>query len=446
MLLRGGWGLALMALLASCAALPGGQGPWNISEEKRALGVAADDRWCGHMRALRASLDEAGPVPTRDERRAALAGVREEAEALKGGDPFWPFRKSLICDYTDGAAEERAKFDWSTVSEFLAAARAAADAPPPASGAEPLVPVFAYSDEVAARAPISFDLSDPAYCDALKSSGRALGALRADVVDAVSFPGSLRRAPDWFAMIQVAYHRWALEQIEGHQLAPGNADFGGIPFHCRRFRAAWLGSEAFAVKDNLIFLLPERGDPARAGRLEITDAAGGRIVLDDVLAAAQFEAGGANGETVDFYDSDLAAAPGLSGAVARTDSLPPPRTFRILFASGAVSPVEGAEEIAALRAELAGRDPGAPLRVALTGHADCVGPAGYNRGLSRRRARTIAEEIVRPALREAGFFDETLNDPRTFRITGRGESDPAVRGGPRCDAEAANRRVVVTVQ
>lgn len=438
--------LGLAALAASCVGGPGAPNPWDADATRASLGVAPDDAWCGHMRALRAALDGAGPAPTKAERDAALAGVRAEADAKKGGDKLWPFRKALICEYVDGAAEERVEFDWVTAADFLALAREAAVAPPPADGMSPLVPVFDHLDggEPVSLEPV--DLSDPAYCDALATSELALSQQRGGVVEAVGFPGSQQRAPDWFAMAQVAYHRWAHEQLEGHQLAPGPVDFGGIPFHCRRFHAALEGSKAFAIKDNLIFLLAERDDPTRAGRLEVRDALGNLIVLDDVLAAAQADADGADAEKVDFYREDLNASPSLKRAVDRSNNLPPPAVFQILLDTNETSPVEHDPQLGLLRAELATRGPQDTLRIALAGHADCVGPSGFNQVLSERRARAVLNEVVLPALRESGFSEAALADDLAFKLAGLGETAPTVKDAPRCVATDADRRVVVIVQ
>lgn len=420
--------------------------PWDPAARRAALGVAADDPWCIHMAALRASLDGDGPAPTDAAREAALVDVRAEATTMRNGDPLWPFRKALICEYVQGAAEEREEFDWATAAEFLEAASMAASNPPSENGVSPLVPVFDHLDggEPESLAPV--DLSNPAYCDALETSELALSQQRGGVVDAVSFPGSLRRAPDWFATVQVSYHRWAREQLEGHQIAPGAVDYGGIPYHCHRFHAAQEGSKTFALKDNLIFLLPELDDPEKSGRLVVQDAEGGEIVLDRVLAAAQLDSDGSEGEEVDFFPEDLAAAPRLSGAVERSSSLPPPRVFQIHFDFNRLTPREDDPQIAALLTELAKRDPGEPLRIQLSGHADCVGSSRDNKEVSSARARAVFSDIIRPALIERGFDEAALNDRRRFKLVGLGASAPAVKPGAVCRREEANRRVVVVVQ
>lgn len=447
MIFRGGCAAALMALLAGCVGELQTAAPWDPEGTRAALGVPEGDPWCGHMRALRASLDGVGPAPTKEERDEALATVRAEAESAHGGDPLWPLRKALVCEYTDGAREEQAEFDWITAAEFLADARLAVSTAAPESGLGPLVPVF---DHLFGGTPDSLepvDLSNPAFCDSLATSELALSQLRGPVIEAVGFPGSQLRAPDWFAMVQVSYQRWAREQLEGHQIDPGDVDFGGIPFHCRRFFAAYEGSKAFAIKDNLIFLLPERDDPTKAGRLEVRDALGNLIVLDEVLEAAQVNADGTDGEKVDFYVADLNASPALTNVVQRANDLPPPAVFQIRFGYNQRSPVEDDPQMQLLREELARRSPAEPLRIVMAGHADCVGPRWYNQMISEDRVKALFAEVIRPALLAQGFPPETLDDPKKLKLLGLGEELPArKRDGARCEADDQERRVVVVIQ
>lgn len=435
------WGGLALALLASgCVATSDISDPWDPAQMRASLGIAEGDPWCVHMGALRASLDGAGPAPDEAVREFALNAVRLEAKETRGGDPLWPFRKALMCEFTQGAGEERQEYDWRSARGFLEAARMAGANPAPEDGISPLVPVYDHLDgeEPETLAPV--DLTNPDYCDGLDSSERALSQLRGDVVGAVGFPGSLQRAPDWLAEVQVAYHRWAREQVEG----PANLD--RISLHCRRFFNALAGSKAYSLKDNLIFLLPERDDPEKSGRLVVRDATGKEIVLDRVLAAAQLEPGGTGGEEVDFFEEDLAAAPGLSSVVQRSDNLPPPRVFQIYFDSNSRTLAAGDPAIAALRTELASRDPAEPLRIAIRGHADCVGPRWYNMMISEDRAKAVRDEIIRPALAANGFSEEMLDDRKLFRFSGAGESSPVVKSDQRCAPEEDDRRVVVVVQ
>ncbi|MEM7524991.1 MAG: hypothetical protein AAF360_14795 [Pseudomonadota bacterium] len=445
---RGGGVAALCGLLAACAEGPNAWDPVEVSE---ALDVRQDDPWCVHMRDIRSFLDgESATPPGSGSRTAALAAVRAEADELQDGDPFWPFRKALICEYLDGASEERAEFDWSTVAEFLETAQIAAAAAPAVDRTLPFTPIIDHLDGDEPDSITPVDLSNAEYCGALATSELALSQQRNGVVAAVSFPGSLRRAPDWFAHVQVAYHRWTREHLEGVlevESGPGAAvDFGGVPKHCGRFHAALEGSKAFSVKDNLIFLLPELDDPNKAGRLEVTDAEGELIVLDKVLAAAQLDPGGVGGETVDFFPSDLQASPTLSGAVDRANSLPPPKIFRLFFDTESDTLTAADPGFADLTSELRMRSPDEPLRIALSGHADCVGPGFHNQALSEKRAQTVFDEVIRVTLLEQGFSEELLNDKKRFKLVGLGENVPAVDPGARCEATDADRRVVVVVQ
>lgn len=447
--LRGG-GLAVIgaATLMSACVQQGLPNAWSVPEHQSYLGVAADDPWCGYVADLRAHLDGAGERPSEQTRDAALAAVRAEAADAKGGDPLWPFRKALICEYTKGAAEELTELDWNTAEQFLEAARMAALNPQPENGVSPLVPVYDHLDGGEPESLEPIDLSVPAYCDSLPTSELALSQQRGGLVDALGFPGSLQRAPDWYAHVQVAYHRWAREHIEGHQFVEADSRFGGIPDHCTRFHNALEGSKDFAVKDNLIFLLPELDDPNRAGRLEVRDADGNVVVLDQVLAAAQLNADGTEGERVDFFAEDLAASASLAGAVNRTNNLPPPKVFTLLFEYNTRAAPNEDAQLAALKAELQSRDPAEPLRIAMTGHADCVGPRWYNTILSEDRVRNVFDEVIKPTLLSKGFTEEALADKRRFKLAGLGESAPVTQRekGQRCEASDPDRRVVVVVQ
>ncbi|MEL7463395.1 MAG: hypothetical protein AAFN79_04975 [Pseudomonadota bacterium] len=441
----GGLAAASAILVSACVQQQGAPNAWDPSEHRAALGVAAGDSWCVYMRDLRAHLDGEAARPGDAAREAALAGVREEAAAVKDGDPLWPFRKALICEYIDAAAEERAEFDWIAAEEFLNRARQAAANPPAADGISPLVPVFDHLDGAEPESLQPVDLTTSAYCEAIPTSELALSQQRGGVVEAVGFPGSLQRAPDWFAHVQVAYHRWAREHLEGHQFEPPESQFGGIPFHCARFHAAQEGSKEFALKDNLIFLLPELDDPTAAGRLEVRDAQGNVVILDRVLAAAQTNADGTGGESVDFFAADLQASASLAGAVDRTNNLPPPKVFQVFFAYNTRDADIADEGAVALAEELKTRSPEEPLRIAMSGHADCVGPRWYNQIISEDRVQSVFDAIIKPTLIARGFTEEVLNDRQRFKLVGLGETAAKPPEG-RCAATDADRRVAIVVQ
>jgi outer membrane protein OmpA-like peptidoglycan-associated protein len=71
--------------------------------------------------------------------------------------------------------------------------------------------------------------------------------------------------------------------------------------------------------------------------------------------------------------------------------------------------------------------------VIVTGHADTLGDARYNRDLADRRARSVAEDLIARGVPRAAVSRTTL-----------GETDLAVPTGDGV-SEAANRRVVVTI-
>lgn len=443
-LLRGG--LTLVFIAGGCVSTTKSPGPWDTDDTRASLGVEAGDPWCAYLGDLRASLDGNGPAPDEATRDAALAAVRAEAAAEKDGDEYWPFRKALICEYVEGAAEKRALYDWVAAAKFLEDARIAASSPPPGKEGGPLVPVFDHldGDEPESIAPV--DLTNADYCDSVETSELALSQQRGPVIEAVGFPGSMKRAPDWLAEVQVAYQRWGREQQEGDLFRPGPVLNGEIARFCHRFHAAFEGAKEYNIKGNLIFLLPELDDPNKSGRLVVEDAEGNDIVLDQVLAAAQLSAGGVDAETVDFFYEDLAASPRLSAAVARANNLPPPKVFNIRFDYNSRDLPLNDPELKALQEELKARDPAEPIRIAVSGHADCVGPRWYNTMISEDRAKVVFEEGILPVLEASGFDGEVMKDPKRVRLSALGEAKPVKMPEGRCESLDENRRVVVVVQ
>ena len=172
-------------------------------------------------------------------------------------------------------------------------------------------------------------------------------------------------------------------------------------------------------------------------------------MLDTVLAAAQLNADGTERERVDFFAEDLAASASLSGAVNRTNRLPPPKVFTLLFDYNTREEPLSDAQLQVLKAELGGRDPAEPLRIAMTGHADCFGPRWYNQILSEDRVKNVFNGVIRPALLAQGFTEDMLNDKKRFKLARLGESAPATGDEParRCEeASDPDRRVVVVVQ
>ena len=438
------------ALLVSACVTPRGEPDlFDAAGHRAYLGVEKDDPWCVYMADLRAHLDGKGARPSEERREAALGEVRAEAVADYDSDRFWPMRKGLACEFVQSAEEEIAEFDWPAGVAFLELARNAVENPRPENGIGPIIPVVDHLDGEEPESLEPIDFSNDAYCNELATSELALAQQRGPTTEAVGFPGSLLRAPDWFAHVQASYHRWAQEHVEGHQLEQGDDDFGGIPFHCQRFAAASLGSQAFALKDNLIFLLAERDNPFEAGRLEVSDAEGNVVILDEVLEAAQLGQGGSNAQNVEFYPEDLAASQTLQAAVDRANNLPPPKVFVVYFDYNERSPVEGADTgTQALRSYLEGLDPAESIRIAISGHADCVGPRWYNKMIAEDRINATIEEVVKPALRVAGFTDGLLDDPKRVKLLNAGESAPArrVEEGAKCQSLPEDRRVIVIVQ
>ena len=67
---------------------------------------------------------------------------------------------------------------------------------------------------------------------------------------------------------------------------------------------------------------------------------------------------------------------------------------------------------------------------------------------TRRSADLVSDELIRPALRVAGFTDGLLADPKRVKLLNAGESAPAkrVKKGAKCQSLPEDRRVIVIVQ
>lgn len=453
---RGGEILGAVAVLVGLATGAAEAQPfyWDIDGHREYLDVAKDDPWCRHVRAIRDSVDTAGGGVSADAREIALAEVRAEADTAKEGDILWPFRKALICGFIDIADLAAEASDWRKVDHMLRRARLAARNQPDETTLKPLVPIY---DHLLGRAPKSLepvDLSTKTYCGALETANLALSQYRGQVVQSVLFAGGLRRAPDWFGLVQTSYQDWAREHFDRRQAYRDDRIGRGVPFLCQRFHGVWLGSKEYAVKDNLIFLLPERDDPNKAGRLVIEDAEGNTVVLDRILAAAQLNSDGTGSEALDLFKEDVAASPVLSGAVERADSVPAPETFQILFGSNEVSPAPGDPEVVKLEQALAARGPEEPIRIALTGHTDCVGSRAYNLRLSRMRVDTVFNTVIAPALVARGLSEDDLRNRDRLKVVGVGafaktafgETAPLRSSSGGCSADGLERRVSVVLQ
>ncbi|MGB0506716.1 MAG: hypothetical protein ACPGGK_11020, partial [Pikeienuella sp.] len=181
---------------------------------------------------------------------------------------------------------------------------------------------------------------------------------------------------------------------------------------------------------------------------EVQDSEGNVVVLDTVLGAAELEPGGKGGKPVDFFPEDLAASKALAEVVSRANGLPPPKVFRIFFDYNERTPSPSPDnQIDELVAELSARNPEDVLRVAISAHADCVGPRWYNTLLAEDRMDSVLNGIVRATLRKAGFSEEAVMNDRMIKATNQGESTPAQAvEGNTCVSLDEDRRVIVVVQ
>ena len=134
--------------------------------------------------------------------------------------------------------------------------------------------------------------------------------------------------------------------------------------------------------------------------------------------------------------------PPVAPDVARVDRTPPPAVTQFTtsqrlssetsfaFGSGTLTP-EGREAVRGLAAQLT--VPGAGYSTILVeGHTCSIGPADYNQGLSERRARSVADELIRQGVR-----------PDAIRVVGYGMDRPIADNATE-EGRQLNRRVEVS--
>lgn len=174
-----------------------------------------------------------------------------------------------------------------------------------------------------------------------------------------------------------------------------------------------------------VVLLPDAD--GSTGRVVVTTASGGELVLDRPYAAADVYAQGklqavdeAEASVRQRFDAALQARP------------PAPVSFTVYFVFDKDElTAESLQQFARIKSELAVRP--AP-EIVVIGHTDRVGSVQYNDDLSLKRAAT-----VRAALIAAGV------DAAQIDVAGRGEREPAVQTADEVD-EPRNRRVEIMVR
>ena len=273
-----------------------------------------------------------------------------------------------------------------------------------------------------------------------------------------AFGGSLERGPDWFALMHVAYHRWGREHSEGHELAGAPGADQGVRFHWDRFLMAYAGAKTMSPKGNFVFLLPERDAPDQAGQVRIEAGDGPPRAITGVLEAIHWETA-QDAERLELNAKDLEEQDGLQAAIDRTNALPPAIRHVIYFGAGQDSVDPQEPGAVALAAALAGLTPPDAATITVIGHTDCLGGAAANKALSKKRADSVVDQIVRPGLRAAGY-DVASNGDGLARVQsdGLGETQPARidertgetirrdRAGACPKAVDADRRVEILVQ
>lgn len=172
-----------------------------------------------------------------------------------------------------------------------------------------------------------------------------------------------------------------------------------------------------------VVLVP--GADGATGRVAVTDARGTRLLERPMQAVALDRAASAG-----FDATEAQLARDFGAALAAQPPLP--ETLVVHFERGGVRmTAESAQALSAFAARVRRRP--AP-EVAVVGHTDTVGEAGFNVRLGLARAREVAA-----ALSSQGI------EPIALSVASEGERVPAVETADGVD-EPRNRRVVVTVR
>lgn len=179
------------------------------------------------------------------------------------------------------------------------------------------------------------------------------------------------------------------------------------------------------VQRSRVVLLPDQDGRVGAVELRTSNTV---VVLDTAYASAVVDASGA----VQVAQQPRAKLP--EAALAALAAAPPrPTSFVVFFESGSSTQLQAASGtvLEQLKSYLLAHP--AP-EIWVIGHTDRVGSVPDNDRLSRQRAETVRDFLVRSGI-----------DGSYMAVAGRGEREPAV---PTADevAEERNRRVEINVR
>lgn len=302
-----------------------------------------------------------------------------------------PYLAALQTGYLEQARSELAQFDWIDGARYLAKSVAAANGT--------RVPPLEAEDRGIERPE-----DDPLVQGAQK--------LKAYIASR----GPMLRAARQIGEAQVHYDCWVEQLEEGHQ-------FDDI----RDCRELFQGTLQLVIDladlpDNMAVVLPKDGV---VGGIELQDARGRSVLLDQAFAAAGFETQLGDlpvdeGEIRDAFAAALGAAP------------PPPAVFEVLFDFNSTKLSDEALVTIWQASQEAQRRSGAEILI--QGHADAVGTSSTNRAISYSRADGVFRAI-----------EADLPEGHQIEVTLRavGESNLKI---PTQNKEEENRRVVVLVR
>lgn len=189
----------------------------------------------------------------------------------------------------------------------------------------------------------------------------------------------------------------------------------------------WLGVRGLTLTAEYRFLATEQPKVAADLRLGGAD---GQVLLRRNFDTANFNHSALLGVRYAFNQPRPAPLPAPVPAFA--PAAQPSRTYLVFFDWDRAELTERARQIIADAAQASTRVQ--TTRIEVNGHTDRSGNAGYNRGLSVRRAQSVEAELVRDGV------------PRNaITIQGYGESNPLVPTAQNV-REPQNRRVEIILR
>jgi outer membrane protein OmpA-like peptidoglycan-associated protein len=176
-----------------------------------------------------------------------------------------------------------------------------------------------------------------------------------------------------------------------------------------------------------VVLVPDAN--GKVGQVDVTTASGTTVLSKDKESTQVLKANQAPTKAVVISDSKIHDM--FADTLAKEPTAP--AHFRFYFSSGSAELMaDSNEELAKTKAAIEARK---SCDLSIIGHADRVGDNETNRGISIKRAETVAKALI-----GMGSARECMEDIRYY-----GENDPAIPTADNVD-EPRNRRVEVEIR